>query len=75
MVPQGQRCGGGGGGQGTWQPFSAGSVVGNKRIDVNADAASGGGRIAALRFVVSDGVQLPANISMAAYAPCTFDII
>eukprot|EP00038_Savillea_parva_P024194 m.43322 g.43322 ORF g.43322 m.43322 type:complete len:467 (+) comp6390_c0_seq1:26-1426(+) len=52
-----------------WQPFATGSAVGNKRIALASSAVS---HVAKFRLTVSDGVQLPANVTLAAFAsaPC-----
>ena len=52
---------------GDWLPFSVGTAVGHKRIDVVAP----GGAAVAVRVTISDGVELPANISLAVFAPCS----
>ena len=54
-----------------WQPFSAGTAVGHKRIDVVA----AGAQVSAVRITISDGVELPANISLAAFAPCSTGVV
>ena len=53
---------------GKWMTnWTTGSAVGHKRIAVNS---LGSQSITKLRLNVSDGVELPANISMAAFRPC-----
>ena len=47
--------------------WATGSAVGNKRIEVSS---SGSQYVTKLRLNVSGGVELPANISMAAFRPC-----
>lgn len=47
--------------------WAAGSAVGHKRIEVSS---LGSQSITKLRLNVSGGVELPANISMAAFRPC-----
>lgn len=47
--------------------WATGSAVGHKRIEVSS---LGSQYITKLRLNVSGGVELPANISMAAFRPC-----
>ena len=47
--------------------WGSGSAVGHKRISVS----TGGARsITKLRLNVTSGVELPANVSLAAFRPC-----
>eukprot|EP01079_Euglenida_sp_SAG-EU17-18_P002554 gene2554-73_t len=53
-------------GSSTWAPFTSGSAIGHKHISIAGSAS----KVAQLRLTVSDGVELPANLTMLAYAPC-----
>ena len=55
--------------------WAGGSAVGHKRIQLVSPAAAGAGRgrgasITQLRLNVTGGVELPANVSLAAFRPC-----
>lgn len=52
---------------GAWRPFSEGSAVGHKRINL---VEAPFGAASKLRLTVTDGVALPANISLAAFMRC-----
>ena len=52
---------------GVWRPFSEGSAVGHKRINLVKAPL---GAASKLRLTVTDGVALPANISLAAFMRC-----
>jgi hypothetical protein len=54
----------------TWQPFTSGSAIGHKRIAIADSSFSG--QVVKLRLNVTDGVELPASVSMATFAkaPC-----
>jgi len=51
---------------GSWQPFSAGTSVGNKRIDVAAGAVAAD----QLRLTVTASTALPVIGNFAVFKPC-----
>lgn len=52
----------------SWLPFASGTAVGHKRIAI----ATVTGQVSRLRLNITGGVELPANVTLAAFAkaPC-----
>ena len=55
-----------------WVPFSTGTSIGNKRIDLAAASVqvAAGAEGAALRLVVAEAAADPVVVNFAAFSPC-----